>query len=301
MIKDYKFGQKNNWRRAVWNEIVKRLKADGIPIKEALVLYLAGEQDLDRKVAVEKGFHPDNLIIVENNRKVVKKLREEGKIAIHADLMDALFAWNIEKPEVNVLYADLCSGLEPNTAEIHDIVSQKLSFTRAIVLLNLQRGRDPRTNAIREMMEDFFGRYGGANTKHRCEQLLFSNSLELLNILRYGANKIYSSIFGKIRLKLPKRRIERQALNRIIALHSPKFFSYYSNKTVMDSCIFQSINHPSHLTQSPDILQKIFLKNALKEEWKIDEKTEQVKKQINAALAIRTMKLRGKLRHSPQE
>jgi hypothetical protein len=75
---NYKFGTKANWRRWQWNRIVERL---AVPVRDAVVVYLAGPEDLDRPVALSKGFRPDNLIAVDRDGDVVKQLRMNGTLS----------------------------------------------------------------------------------------------------------------------------------------------------------------------------------------------------------------------------
>jgi hypothetical protein len=72
---DYDVGPKNNWRRTIWNEILRR--TDGQE-KEKLILYLAGPQDLDRKVALQKGVPDQNLVAIDVVMDNVTRVREEG-------------------------------------------------------------------------------------------------------------------------------------------------------------------------------------------------------------------------------
>jgi hypothetical protein len=65
--RDYDVGPKNHWRRTIWNEILRRTAGQE---KEKLILFLAGPQDLDRNVALQKGV-PDlrrRLTHVEDDR-----------------------------------------------------------------------------------------------------------------------------------------------------------------------------------------------------------------------------------------
>lgn len=60
--RDYDVGPKNHWRRTIWNEILRRTAGQE---KEKLILYLAGPQDLDRKVALQKGVPDQNLVAID--------------------------------------------------------------------------------------------------------------------------------------------------------------------------------------------------------------------------------------------
>lgn len=135
-ISDYKTGTKNNWRRRSWNEIARRVKDK----KNATVLYLAAEQDLDRAVAVSKGFCADNLISVDMRKEVVDKHRSDGKLSIHGKINEIL-AQYIDG--VDVLVGDFCSGL---TQDVADTFSAAIvgGFVRqgGVALFNIQRGRE---------------------------------------------------------------------------------------------------------------------------------------------------------------
>jgi len=287
-LNNYKFGQKNNWRRTIWNEISRRVG----DTKDAIVLYLAGEQDLDRKVAIEKGFKSDNLIVVENDKVIVKKLRGQGKIVIHADMNDVLFGWNDKGPIVDVIYGDFCSGFEPRTSEVHDVVSQKIPFMDSVVMMNFQRGRDPRSNNARSLCDEISL---PEFHKHRGYQFLMTNCIELLNIAKFGTLFVYGkegrpSPGSKIRIKEPSA-MDRIILERIFNTHGPILYSYKSGVLTMDSIIFQS-----HMRNSKTITRKMIAAAMPKCEG---DKIDRAKKQVAAALAIRTMKLGGKLEHSP--
>jgi hypothetical protein len=53
---DYRFGRKNNWRRTVWNELIRRvINPDGI------VLYLGGRENYDRELLLSKGIKDWNI------------------------------------------------------------------------------------------------------------------------------------------------------------------------------------------------------------------------------------------------
>jgi hypothetical protein len=60
--RDYDVGRKNHWRRTIWNEILRRTAGQE---KQNVVLYLAGPQDLDRTVALQKGVPDQNLVAID--------------------------------------------------------------------------------------------------------------------------------------------------------------------------------------------------------------------------------------------
>jgi hypothetical protein len=71
--RDYDVGPKNHWRRTIWNEILRRTAGQE---KEKLILYLAGPQDLDRKVALQKGVPDQNLVAIDVVMENVLRVRQ---------------------------------------------------------------------------------------------------------------------------------------------------------------------------------------------------------------------------------
>lgn len=284
--KNYKFGTKNNWRRAVWNEIDKRLRETGRRPKDAIVLYLAGEQDLDRKVMLEHGFRPDNLLIIERDKDVAKKLRKEGKIVICADIRNALLAWGDNHPRVQILYADYCCGLEPKTLIIEKALIGKPSFNTSIAMINFLRGRDASSNDLRAAMGRWSRSWLGAgeelDKKHRGEQYVFSNAMKNFTLIKLGANPAFktSPHYDENYFLGPKNQDEFFDFLEIYGAYKRKLFSYKSGHLTMDSVVFQS----------PGVGHVV---------WPDRPEIKKARRQIAAALAIRTMKLSGKLRHSP--
>jgi len=134
---NYKFGTKNHWRRTIWNRIVERLF---VPAKDAVVLYLAGEQDLDRTIAVAKGFQSHNLIAIDRSKRVVKMLRNNGTLALHGNLIEVIGEW--QNLKVDVVFADCCSGVSPEVAFLAIKLGTAESFKDSVLAFNLMRGRD---------------------------------------------------------------------------------------------------------------------------------------------------------------
>lgn len=142
-IDGYKFGNKNNWRRWAWNRINERYS---LPKKDAIIIYLAGKEDLDRKIAIEKGFNPNNMIAVDKNPDVIKHLRNKNVTCIEGDIIEVISNFKYTKSKINILIADFCCGLNNN---IHDLSlflttsSIGNSFDNdSILLFNFMRGRD---------------------------------------------------------------------------------------------------------------------------------------------------------------
>lgn len=147
-VNDYLFEDKNRWRIMVWSRIVGRLKRCGKKPQDCLVVYLAGPQDLDRAVAMRKGFLPSNLIAVEIDGARVDGLRDQSVLTIRADMFDTLMNWR-HKRKPDVVYADLCSNLNPKT--IDRLCSVLLTSNvphETVVIVNFQRGREAKNVAM---------------------------------------------------------------------------------------------------------------------------------------------------------
>lgn len=155
---DYKFGNKNNWRRWVWNRIAEKVD---VPVKDAIVLYMAGELDHDRTVAIKKGFKAHNLISIERDRAVADALRDKRVLTICANIIEVLQSWPLKK-KVHAIYLDMCSGLENSLVDVLRYAPFMPPFFDAVWIFNLMRGRDRSTGWLRDELAINFGR-----EKHR--------------------------------------------------------------------------------------------------------------------------------------
>lgn len=160
---DYDFGQKRHWRRWVWNRIAERT---GSP-REAICVYLPGATDLDRPLALERGFLSANLIGVERNDQALDQLRGSGVLTIDGDLFRAVEAVAYKRP-VSVVFADLCCGLTVPTWSWLSMAMNLPNLQHATFIFNLLRGRDQQSGPIRELMSDeaFIGKHRGKMLLH---------------------------------------------------------------------------------------------------------------------------------------
>lgn len=139
---DYKQGPKNNQRHWAVNQIKARLKKMGKRPPNALVLYLAGKDDLEGAVYLQKGFKANNLIAVDRDRKVVKELRDKGRLAVCGDLPKVVENWSLTHT-IDVLSADLCCGLNGSAGDCMGCAFTCFGLSPCFVLsINLLRGRD---------------------------------------------------------------------------------------------------------------------------------------------------------------
>lgn len=152
-LEDYKFGQKNNWRRWAWNEATKRLKESGKSPREAIVVYLAGPQDIDRKIANEKGYDNRNLIAIDNDKNVVKSIRNKKCLAFHGGLSLFLRSWTIE-PQIDIIIADFCCGITVMAIDFMDCLGNMIvNKNKVIIIANFLRGRD---KYCKELIDQYY-------------------------------------------------------------------------------------------------------------------------------------------------
>ena len=146
--KNYRFGSKNNWRRSVWNEVLRRTNGTE---KKHPILYLAGPDDLDRSIAIEKGVPPHNLIAIDRDRSNVKSVRRNKGIAIEADVLDLLWSWP-DTQTVAAVMLDFCCGFTRDVIGTYDAMARR-PFFKAPLMINLMRGRDADTNSFRALLK----------------------------------------------------------------------------------------------------------------------------------------------------
>ncbi len=134
----YRSGRKANWRRRQINEVKSRICNPG----EAIVLYLPGEMDLDRKVLCEKGFISDNLIAIEANKKTCAILRKKRTLVIEGALSDVLANWP-DNWKIGAVIADYQSGIEKEQMYlVWALMHRRIWADSCCISVNLQRGRE---------------------------------------------------------------------------------------------------------------------------------------------------------------
>lgn len=129
----------------MWNAIVSRLK---VKPRDALVLYLAGHQDLDREIALSKGFSPHNLIAIEKDKKVLAELRRKKRLCIHGEFTDAVRSACINH-KIDVVFGDFCCGLHDAFYLNMPFVSCHPNLSGSVFAFNFLRGRDKSSNFLR--------------------------------------------------------------------------------------------------------------------------------------------------------
>lgn len=220
---DYKYGNKKQWRRWVWNRLQERTQRQG----EGLVLFLAGESAHDIWLARRKGFSPRNMLAVEHDGPTRDKLRAKGVLTIDGDLCDVLAAWPKDRPVTAVL-ADFCSGFEERYAKSFLAVqTDNPSFAHTAFALNMLRGRDKSTNWVRSWLVE-----KGFDEKHRGYQFYLAVMVSL--------------VVGEARLNGYDEEQAQQILDRrfpvVCDMTRPGFYSYQSaaGSQVFDCCVWKN-------------------------------------------------------------
>jgi len=286
-INGYKFGNKNNWRRWVWNRIVEKYKK---PKKDAVIVYLAGMEDLDRKIAIERGFSPSNMIAVDNSKEVVETLRKKGAIAIHGDLFGVLKGFSGTAVRIDILIADVCCGVNDSVYRFAEYMTDdenanifdfdmfngldenkgrtiRLKDLRLpVVMFNFMRGRDP--GIILNSFKD-------KKIKHRGRMLMETMS-DIRSKSKSNNTIISNSGFQHdLQSNNPGAEVIEEWESE---WYSPEYRSYKSGNIVMDSVVFN--------TMCPPVIKK-------------DPVPNEYTKKVAAALAVRTMRMNGKLKPCP--
>lgn len=260
----YKFGTKNNWRARVWNRAVSRM---AVPPRDAVALYLAGPDDLDRPLAVRKGFDPLNLIAVNDDQTVVDRVRANGGIAIRGDVFDVLRRWPTTTP-VSFLNIDLCCGIQGPALVLG--VASILMAPRAknlVVALNFQRGRDADSNDLRGLVKAVDSKFGGFDVpnSHRGMQFYWLLALMMNGTIRLCDDRETGGVFS---LELADEPFSRKRSDLIKRYCAPVFDSYKSG-VWMDSVILTLPFRPHRHLPVPNT---------------------DLRKRITASLAVRTQK-----------
>lgn len=133
----YRNGQKNRWRHSVWCQLRRR----PLDFASGICLYLPGEEDLDRENARRCGLPTHNMIAVERDPAVVKRLRARGTTCIEGSLADVMLAWQSAVP-VRTVIADLQCGLTAEAQNVMCTWAVGAPFRGGTLVLNVQRGRE---------------------------------------------------------------------------------------------------------------------------------------------------------------
>lgn len=248
-IKNYcENSQKNHWRRTQWNEVLRRTNG-----REAHqpILYLAGPNDQDRKIALDKGVPPENLIAIDRYLPNIQSVRDNGGIGICAsDVLDLLWSWPKDR-DVCAVMLDYCSGIEKNNVAVFDAF-QLTPFLNSVVMVNLMRGRDPWSNSLRDLLKSvkLYDRVIGCSLIDGSERIIVDDPIHRgYQFLVFHAWDVWACAMGKgsaeaIESKEATMPYDdspewRSHIMKIMDSFNPKFYSYKSGHIVFDSCIFE--------------------------------------------------------------
>lgn len=151
---NYRFGQKNNWRRRIWNWVLSK---PGKAKRDMGFLVLLGPDAADVEVLLSKGVQSAQIWGIDSHRLNCERTKRAypGVRVINADVAEVLSAWPSGHP-LDGIALDLCC----NVSLTSDRVIGSLLSSDAIggpkdscaVVVNLLRGRE--SGAYREHVLD---------------------------------------------------------------------------------------------------------------------------------------------------
>lgn len=307
-LSDYDSTAKKQWRVWTWNRITKKLK---IPAKDAVGLYFAAAQDLDRPVAIRKGINPNNLIAVERDIDSVKALRKKKVNVINGDLCAAIRDWSDTKPSINFINADFTCGITNSVrAFLALIFASDWVSHNGVVAFNLLRGRD---KGLTELHQSLFAENSIGSrivmpkllSKKKQNEIHRGQRLALAGLIHIGINLSVNLRFRKIKGEDEAFRHRRiyDTVIKFVKNCSPVFYSYKSanGRNVMDSCVFNihkigmytpGFDYNKHAEeQENDSIENMCNK---------DFNWPDIKMKVAAAKAIRTMRIERTIDKYPQ-
>lgn len=139
-LERYDLQKKDHWRREVWNELAKRIKAIK-PLRDATVVYLPGPHDVDRVLALKRGFRNHNLIAVDFSESNIAAVRKGGGIGVCLKLDAFLHGWS-DGP-IDAFHYDLCGGADVASWTVAMATLQCSGLTPdSHLMFNVQNGRE---------------------------------------------------------------------------------------------------------------------------------------------------------------
>lgn len=317
--KEYSFGTKNHWRRTIWNEVIRRV---GTRAQTETILYLAGSADIDRKVATAKGIPDRSLFAIDRDRGNVAAVRAEHNKAIDAEALDLLWSWP-EKRQVCAALLDFCGGISNANLGVFDAL-QRESLRNAVVVLNLQRGRDTASVSISKALDEagllqpiWRGRIGdddednleclNADLKHRGYLYLMYHALDSCAIAfghavgeDYGSAILPPNPTAMQTMRIPLFQKDSalhlrftQMMGSFLLNCNPKFYSYRSGNLIFDSVVFE---HPlRHLAaQSLGAVTDALLESHRNRVFDLScaYSSKKIQNKISAVFAVATQRLK---------
>lgn len=213
--------RKKEWRKWVWNRAKERCP---VPAKEAIILYLPGDDNADLRIAEQKGFHRKNMFGVERDPDIVAKLRQSKVNVIEGDFIETLQHWG--SPKIDVVIGDFCCGFNHKIRNfIYALIYNKFLSVDAAIVINLMRGRDKFGKEARQA----FGGASVVNTSHRGKLFFYTYEMALCDAMfRETCGQKMSDIIPKANMGeflkniLPKVKEESVANAAFNAYKSPR-------------------------------------------------------------------------------
>jgi hypothetical protein len=278
---NYTSSPKLTWRGWVWNRITERISKLDRP--DAIVLYLVGPNDLDREIAIRKGFKSKNLIAIDRDEECVKAARRIGSLAIQATLEDLLVAWPKDLP-ISAVLADFTCGLDKVMNFFQGaILASRAIHPETVIAVNLQRGRDPASNPLREGLRAAKKRLSSGRLDN-----LYSDEFNdiFLDELHRG-KQLYSNFLYHCMMSFGPDRFKTMLLGfstTFLQQTKPVFYSYRQKVGMpyMDSVVF-SMPYGKFSGLQSELLE-------IYKDWRKLDPEQLYNRKIAALRAVRTKK-----------
>lgn len=224
---------KTYWRNYVWNALHRRVGHR----PSSTIIYLVGPEDLDRATAMAKGFRNENLIAVDLNQDYVYNVRKNGGLAVQGNICSVLAHWPSNWP-LNGIVLDFKGGLNNSVNEvlISLFTCQAIQYGRTQVCINLQRGRDPESNPIRQGIDKIISKYEAR------KGLLPDGAWDILIDKLHRGKHFFVHLLSNMWRSLDDGHPAKVVgyLQLALAQCRPQFYSYRQTPTqpYMDSVIF---------------------------------------------------------------
>jgi hypothetical protein len=218
----YESDAKKQSRRIIAEELFRRIKDP----TNATVLYLPGPHDYQRKSLLNIGFRNENIFGVDFGKNV-QAVRDRGGYCIEGKLHEVIDNWPSHR-RLNCILADLCCGLDTTATETIRSLGNLFEKTkiRPVVYLNMQRGRDAKSNGIREFLSRNGAEEHTSHFKHRVVQLFMWQGQE------WAAQNIEF-----LKVKYPDGNLEKLGRD-LIGNAELAHWSYRNSVVSMDSAVF---------------------------------------------------------------
>jgi hypothetical protein len=222
----YDAKSKEHHRRWAANRIIELLS---VPIRDAVLLYLIGPEDVDGTVFLSKGFRANNLISVDLSAAAITRIRADGRSAINDNVLSVLANWN-DRP-LDVLHLDTCSTYSTCSQMLNNAHKGGAIDQNTVIYCNMQRGR-----------ERHFGR-NRQRGEHR-GMLLYKTDSWRVSFMEAYKKGILDWPACASMLWCDERESQMREDCR------PVFASYRSSRVFMDSVVMRALPRPYIYTET---------------------------------------------------